>query len=192
MALGIAGSCLYGAVMGGYGFNAAQVIYSGLKAPMLLALATLLCLPNFFVINTALGLRDDFHLAFRGILSTQVAIALCLASLSPVLLFSYACDIAYPAAKVLNGLFFAGASLGGQLMLREHYGPLIKKNPRHRTALTGWLLLYVFVAIQLAWVLRPFIGQPDLPAQFLRKNAWGNAYIEVFNAISRTLGNWIQ
>ena len=40
-----------------------------------------------------------------------------------------------------------------------------------------WLLLYAFVGIQTAWVLRPFIGYPGRPTQFFRDNAWGNAYV---------------
>ena len=39
-----------------------------------------------------------------------------------------------------------------------------------------WLAIYVFVGIQMAWVLRPFVGDPRLPAQFFREHSWGNAY----------------
>jgi len=33
------------------------------------------------------------------------------------------------------------------------------------------------VAIQMAWVLRPFIGSPGNPAQFFRAESWGNAFV---------------
>ena len=42
-----------------------------------------------------------------------------------------------------------------------------------------WGLLYVFVAIQVAWVLRPFVGAPMLEPSFVRSNAWSNAYVVV-------------
>jgi len=29
----------------------------------------------------------------------------------------------------------------------------------------------------MAWVLRPFIGDPALPIQFFRPESWGNAFI---------------
>ena len=43
----------------------------------------------------------------------------------------------------------------------------------------AWAALYVFVAIQLAWVLRPFVGSPTLPTRFFREEAWDNAYVVV-------------
>ena len=47
-------------------------------------------------------------------------------------------------------------------------------------------MLYVFVAIQAAWVLRPFVGAPGLPASFFREEAWDNAYVRIFRAIWET------
>jgi hypothetical protein len=39
-----------------------------------------------------------------------------------------------------------------------------------------WLGIYVFIAIQMAWIFRPFVGDPSAPVQFLREESWGNAY----------------
>ena len=50
------------------------------------------------------------------------------------------------------------------------------------------MVLYVFVAIQLAWVLRPFIGSPNVPTRFFREDAWSNAYVVVLDTIWKTLG----
>jgi hypothetical protein len=63
--------------------------------------------------------------------------------------------------------------------LGRHYRGLVERNPRHRITRAAWLALYVFVAIQLAWVLRPFIGQRELEVTFLRSDALGNAYVEI-------------
>ena len=91
-------------------------------------------------------------------------------------------------ATALNGLMFAVASVAGQITLRRHYRPLIERNPRHRLALAAWLVLYVFVAIQLAWVLRPFIGSPGLTTSFFREGAWSNAYVELTRTLFPLLG----
>jgi hypothetical protein len=64
-------------------------------------------------------------------------------------------------------------------MLRRSYRPLIARQPRHRLLLVCWLVLYAFVGVQMAWVLRPFIGSPGTPVQFFRTDAWGNAYLVV-------------
>ena len=50
-----------------------------------------------------------------------------------------------------------------------------------------WLLIYAFVGIQMAWVLRPFIGDPHSPTHFFREGAWGNAYVEIVHIIMRAL-----
>jgi len=46
-----------------------------------------------------------------------------------------------------------------------------------------WLGLYVFVGIQMAWVVRPFVGAPGQPVQFFRAASWGNAYEVVLRLV---------
>ena len=174
---------LYGAVMGSFGARALQSLYSALKVPLLLLTSSVVCLPSFYVVNTILGLRDDFAVAFRGILAAQASVAICLASLAPVTVFSYVATNNYRLAILMNGFYFAIATLAGQITLSRHYEPLVQLNPRHRLGRRAWILLYIFVAIQLAWVLRPFVGAPDIPTQFFRTEAWSNAYVVVTNMI---------
>jgi hypothetical protein len=169
----------YGAVMGSYGLRAEQALYSGIKVPLFLGGATLVCLPNFFVVNTLLGLREDFTAACRGILASQATIAVALAAQAPFVALAYASSDNYRWAIVINGAWFALASLAGQMTLARHYGPLVARNQRHRTGRTAWLVLYVFVAIQLAWMLRPFVGAPAMETTFLRQGPLTNAYVVV-------------
>lgn len=173
----------YGLVMGSYAGRPVQMLFSGLKVPMLLGIATLICLLNFFVVNSLLGLRDDFGMALRAVLTAQAAVAVSLAAFMPVTAFFYASlpdtRDSYPTAIAANGFIFLVASLGGQLALNRAYRALIVRNPQHRYGRLAWLGLYIFVAIQLAWTLRPFIGDPDKPTGFLRQGAWGNAYVEI-------------
>ena len=173
--LGMAGGFVYGAVMGTYSGRFLQALFSALKVPLLLAVSSLLCLPSFFVVNCLLGLRQDFAAACRGLLGAQAALALSLAALAPLLAVAYQSIDRYEQATISNGLAFALATAGGQLALARHYAPLIRANPRHRTARRFWVLCYVFVAVQMAWVLRPFIGAPGLSTRFFRENAWSNA-----------------
>ena len=71
---------------------------------------------------------------------------------------------------------FAVASFSGQRLLWAYYRPLVRRNPKHRQMLWTWLAIYIFVGIQMAWVLRPFVGDPGAPVQFFREHSWGNAY----------------
>jgi hypothetical protein len=174
---------LYGAVMGSFGgvFSPAalQMLYSGLKVPLLLLATFVLSLPFFFVANSLLGLRSDFADAVRALLATQAGLAIILASLAPFTLFWYASADEYQAAVAFNGLMFFIATISAQWILRSYYRPLIQRNPTHVWMLRTWVVVYSFVGIQMAWVLRPFVGTPGSPVQFFREESWGNAYVVV-------------
>ena len=77
----------------------------------------------------------------------------------------------------------AVASFSAQWMLRREYAPLIRSNPRQRWMLRTWIIIYIFVGIQMGWVLRPFIGNPRAPVQFFREGSWSNAYLFVLQTI---------
>ncbi len=180
----------YGAVMGSYAESIAdirpwQMLYSATKVPILLVATFLLSLPSFYIANSMLGLRDDFGQAIRALLTCQAALTIVLAGFGPLTLFCYACGATYSQALVFNGLMFGLASLAVQVLLRRLYQPLIVRDVRHLWMVRTWLAIYTFVGIQMGWILRPFIGSPDLPTGFLREEAWGNAYLEVFGILYR-------
>ncbi|MHC4514072.1 MAG: hypothetical protein ACYTGW_10050 [Planctomycetota bacterium] len=173
----------YGALMGTFGGVGLQVPVSALKIPLLIAVSTLICLPSLFIVNTVVGLREDFGAVLRGIFAAQATVAVCLCALGPFLLLLYASTPDYQVTKAFNGALFLIASLAGQKTLAVHYAPLIRANKRHRTGRQVWWFLYVLVTIQMAWVLRPFIGAPGLPVQLFREEAWGNAYVQIYELI---------
>jgi hypothetical protein len=181
----------YGAVMGTFGGligeRLLQVLFSAIKVPLLLVATFALSLPSFFVLNTLLGVRDDFKEALRAITATQAALTVVLASLAPCTLLWYASSADYQSAILFNALMFGIASLSSQWHLRRLYTPLIARDARHRLLLRVWLILFAFVGIQMGWLLRPFIGNPTEPVRFLREDAWGNAYLAVLQMITNTL-----
>ncbi len=183
----VAFGMFYGGVMGTYGGLGGprmwQVVYSAVKVPFLLFTTFFLSLPSFFVINTLLGLRPDFPRVLRALLATQAGLTIILSALAPYTVFWYVCGSRYQPAILFNGAMFAVASVSAQWMLRRSYQPLVISNPKHRWMLRAWLVIYVFVGIQMAWVLRPFIGDPIAPVQFIREGSWSNAYEVVIQMI---------
>ena len=183
---------LYGACMGSFGGvigqRAWQVAISAVKVPLLLSATFAVSLPSFFVLNSLFGLRHDFAAALRAVLATQAGVAIVLASLSPFTLLWYASFSDYNMAVLFNLGMFAVASFAGQILLWGYYRPLIAKNPRHRLMLWAWVVVYAFVGIQMAWILRPFIGNLSGPPQFFREDTWGNAYLIVLELVGRLLG----
>lgn len=183
---------IYGAAMGTFGGLAGdrpwQVVYSATKVPMLLAVTFLLALPTFFVLNTLMGLQRDFPSVLRALFQTQAGLTLLLASLAPFTLLWYASFEDYPTAVLFNGVLFGAASFSSQVILRRCYRRLIGGNPRHGPMIVAWLILYVFIAVQMAWVLRPFVGDSHLPVRFFREDAWNeNAYVVVIRSILRMI-----
>ena len=173
----------YGAVMGTFGGvrdeRALQLLYSGVKVPLLLLVTFALSLPSFFVLNTILGVRSDFAESLRALVATQAVLTIVLASFAPFTALWYASSVEYRPAILFNAAMFGVASVAAQGLLRRWYAPLIARNPRHRTLLRAWLVIYAFVGVQMAWVLRPCVGDPNSPTTFFRDGAWGNAYVEL-------------
>jgi hypothetical protein len=67
----------------------------------------------------------------------------------------------------------------GQAGRLSHYGPALR-------VLFAWLAANLFFGSQLSWILRPFIGSPHLPVQFLREDAFnGNFFEAVFRSAVR-------
>jgi hypothetical protein len=186
-------SLLYGAAMGTFRALASQpqwllqIVYSAIKVPLLLTATFIISLPSFFVLNTLVGLRNDFAQAVRALVAAQAGLAIVLASLAPLTLFWYASSAVHREALLFNAAMFGVASFTAQWLVRGYYRPLVARHPRHRWLLWCWLFVYTVVAIQMAWLMRPFLGAPGQKIEFLRPEAWDNAYVIVLRMIWRTL-----
>ncbi|MGD9128663.1 MAG: hypothetical protein PVH19_14905 [Planctomycetia bacterium] len=173
----------YGLAMGSSNGRPLQMLYSGMKLPMLIFATCLICQPVFFMANTLAGLRNDFREATRAIWTSQAVVAITLASLTPLALFWYISFDSYRFAVLMNAFMMTIATVGGQIKLWSAYRQLIARNRKHRIMVWVWLLCYAFVGIQMGWLLRPFIGSPGVDTTFFRPEAFSNAYVVVFHLI---------
>src|SRR4051812_49094791 len=189
----VAFSLLYGGAMGSYRATLGkaqwleQIAISGVKVPLLLSVTFVISLPSFYVINSLLGLRRDLAASIRALVAAQAGLAIVLASLAPFTLLWYASSRSYSEALLFNGAMFAIASFSAQWLVRRYYRPLVAHNPRHRLVLWCWIGVFTLVGIQMAWLLRPFIGSPYADVQFLRDDPWDNAYEFVARLVWKTL-----
>ena len=175
----IIGGCgaFYGACMGSFGgAKWDQILYSALKVPLLLGVTFAFALPTFWMLNTLSGLRDEFLVCLRALAAAQAGQAIVLASLAPFTLLFYASFANYQNAILWNVAMFAFAAASAQHLLKIYYRPLIRRDVRHRKLLFGWLFLTGFIGLQSAWMLRPFVGNPEKPTAFIRTEGWSNAY----------------
>ena len=178
---------IQGAMMGSYalfnGGSALFVVWAAFKVPLFLGIAAGLCFPALRVLYYLVGLGDEFGPTIRALAAAQAAFAAILAALAPFVLVFYASGISYRGALVLNLALFAVAGLAAQNVARGRLQALLARESRHLKLWAVGLGIWAFVAVQLAWNLRPFIGSPDAAIQFLRPDAFSNVYLALWKIL---------
>jgi hypothetical protein len=163
----LGGAALFGVALGSFGGSIAQMLSSGLKAPMMLLGTTALCLPAFHVMQLT---RSPRPLSLPQSLSIQAhalaAIGLWWGALALPLLFLASTVQHY---RLAQGLALLVGAVGGAVGLwRFHRRFVAASGAVPRGMLAGWFVLYGVVGAQLSWFLRPFLGAPDQPFELLR------------------------
>lgn len=185
------GCALYGGAVGIWR-SPEQAIYTAIKVPLLIFLT---CGANALLnglLAQVLGSGLSFRQSSLAILMSFTIVALVLAALSPVAFFIYfnAPPLASAGHSVGHGLILVADVLfvgyAGVVANRRLLRLLERRcasTGAGRSVFWSWLAGNFFLGAQLSWVLRPFIGAPHLPVQFLRDNPLnGNFYETLFNA----------
>ena len=176
-----------GAMMGSYalfnGGSAVFMMWAAFKVPLFLGVAAALCLPALRVLYDLVGLGDEFGATMRAFAASQAAFAAILASLAPFVLVFYASGVSYRGALLLNLALFAIAGVAAQGVARGRLQKLLARDGRHLKLWALGFVIWAFVAVQLAWNLRPFLGAPDSPLEFLRPDAFSNVYLGLWRIL---------
>ena len=185
LAWGVAGCLAFGAALGSYGGGAAQTAAAALKMPLLLLGTSALCFPVLFVLQT---LRAPRPMSLGAAVTVQLvslsATAVVWGAFAPPLLILVGSPHHYRLAQFLSlGVGAAGGRAGLGRFLRLH-APLTGAESRVPGYLVLYLLLFAMVGGQLAWVLRPFVGDPGLPFQLFRESG-GDMLTHVFGLLVR-------
>ena len=184
--VGLCGA-IQGALMGSYAlFNGGSslfIVWAAFKVPLFLGIAAGLCFPALRVLYYLVGLSDEFDATIRAFAAAQAAFAAILAAMAPFLLVFYASGLSYRGALILNLCLFAVAGLAAQGVARGRLQDLLKRDSRHLKLWAVGFGVWAFVAVQLAWNLRPFIGSPDVEIQFLRPDAFSNVYMALWKIL---------
>lgn len=201
LAVILVGTGLYGAAMGSWR-DPRQALFVAIKFPMIILLTTIGNALLNAMLAPLLGLDLNLRQSFFAILMSFTIAAAILGSFSPLAAFlvwnlppmSSAAKISKAAYSFIQ-LTHVGviAFAGGAANLR--LGRLLRQFSSNTAAahrvLFAWLAGNLFVGSQLSWILRPFIGAPYLPVQFLRPTAFhGNFYESVFSSMHQLLNTW--
>jgi len=192
-----------------------QTLASACKVPLLFLLTLLVTFPSLYVFAALQRLPLDFRGTLRLLLLAIVVHLAVIASLAPVFAFFAASTKSYSFMLLLNVAFFAVGGVLGFLMLRRAtHGMFATARPetppqpaddaavplapppvpRHRHGadqarriLRIWCLVYGIVGAQMAWLLRPFLGSPDLPFSLFRARE-DNFFVGVVRALGTLFG----
>lgn len=190
----VVGAGCYGAAMGWWR-DPQQGLFTAVKFPLIILLTTLGNALINGMLAPLLGLNIPFRQSFAAILMSFTATATILGAFSPLIAFlvwnspaiasTPSAGRAYNFILLAHVIVIAFAGTIGNARLFQLLHRLGGSRKVAQRVLLTWLTGNLFLGSQLSWILRPFIGSPGLPVEFLRTTAFhGNFYEAVFNAVS--------
>ena len=192
----ILGAGLYGAAMGWWRAPQ-QGLYVAIKFPLIILLTTFGNALINGMLAPLLGLNIPFRQSFMVIVMSHAITAAILGAFSPLILFlvwnappmtaGAAGAPTYNLIMLAHVGVIALAGITGNLRLWQLLTTIGGRAAVARRVMLAWLWGNMFLGSQLSWILRPFIGSPDLPVEFYRQNAMhGNFYEAVFHAFLKS------
>jgi hypothetical protein len=190
------GAGLYGAAMGCWR-AALQAVFVAVKLPLIIVLTTAGNALLNAMLAPLLGLNITFRQSFLAILMSFTIACAILGSFSPLAAYlvwtsppmttdAVLSSGTYSFIQVMHVAIIAFAGVVANLHLMKMLRQMSGTAAIARRVMVAWLAGNLFLGSQLAWILRPFIGSPGLPVEFLRATAFkGNFYETVFGAAAR-------
>ena len=188
----VVGSGVYGATIGLWR-SPMQAVFTGIKFPLVVLLTTLVNALINSMIAQLLGNGITFRQSSAAILTSFALMSVILVSFSPVTLFiwfntpplssgdSY---ISHSFMLLAHISVIGMAGIISNVQLLRMLKVLCSEPGAAIRILGSWLAMNLFLGCQLSWILRPFVGSPGLPVQFLRSNAFeGNFYEIAFQSL---------
>jgi hypothetical protein len=180
-------SALYGAMAGAYS-GALQAISAGVKLPLLFLASFAVCFPAFFVVQVLLGSRLkllQLAVLVAGALSLTTVL---LAAFIPIPAFFLITGANYYFQHLLHIAIVFVCGLFGMYALHDGLAVVCEKRGVYpRKALTivrVWAVIFGFVGVQMAWNLRPFLGDRNQPFQVFGRYE-GNFYAAVIYSVKK-------
>lgn len=194
----VAGTALFGAAVGSY-IGGGQILHAAVKMPILFLGTLGVTLPLMHVAAAIFGTGYTFSQTALLCLTSIALTGTILGGTAPVMML-FALSAPYPSYNSylwLVLLMVACIALaGGVSVAALHRGmrAAARSGADVLRTIACWLVVYHFVGGQMAWLLRPFVGDNrDVFGGFsLERNLQGNIYegiVNAFLAALRTSGN---
>jgi hypothetical protein len=185
--VGLAG--FFGLVAGAYS-GPAQAIAAGIKLPFLFFATFAVCFPAFFVVQVLVGSRLRLVQVAVLVFGALALTSVLLAAFVPITAFFLVSGANYYFQHLLNIALAGVAGAFGMYALHEGLSVVCEKRgvyPRKAlTIMRAWAVLFAFVGIQLAWNLRPFLGDRNQPFRVFGAYQ-GNFYAAIVYAVNKLM-----
>jgi len=182
-------SAFYGLVAGSYS-SWMQAFSSALKLPALFLVTFVICVPVFFIVQILVGSRLRFLQVIILVMTALSLTAILLATFVPVVAFFVITGSNYYFLQLLHVVIVVIAGGLGMYVLHEALSLVCERRgvyPRKAmTIMRLWAVLFAFVGIQMAWNLRPFLGDRGQPFQVFRDYE-GNYYAAIVYSVNKLL-----
>jgi len=189
----IAGTALFGAAMGSWR-DPLQALYTAIKLPLVLLLTTLGTAMLNAMFAPLLGVNIGFRQSLLAVWMSFTIAATILGGFSPVLAFLVwnlpALETQPSAHGVLllsETAMIACAGLAANLRLVQLLRRFSGSERAARRVLVAWLAANLLLGAQLSWNLRPFVGSPGLPVEFLRPDPFHSNFFEALFRVAKSL-----
>jgi len=180
---------LYGAGAGAYA-GPLQSLSAAIKLPFLFLGTLAICFPGFYVIQVLVGSRLRFTQVLALVTGALALTAVLLAAVIPVTAFFLLTGANYYFLELLHVVIVLGAGFAGMVMLHDGLAFACEKRgvyPRKAmTIMKVWAVLFAFVGVQMAWNLRPFVGDRGQPFKIFRHYE-GNFYTAIIYSTQKLL-----
>jgi len=192
----VAGTAAFGLVVGAWR-DPVQGIYTAIKFPLIVLLTAAGNGLLNGMLAPLLGTNISFRQSLLAVLMSFTIAATVLGACAPLIYFiiwnapalvtktaSAGRTHSMILLTVVGAIAIAGIVANARLLqlLRQLSG---SRSSARRT-LMAWLAGNLLLGSQVSWILRPFVGSPSLPIQFLRDDPLnGNFFESVFRALQR-------
>lgn len=184
----LVGTALFGAAVGSWR-DPFQAAYTAIKFPLIILLTTLGTGLLNAMLAPLLGLNLSLRQSLLAVLLSFTIAAAILGASSPLIYFlvwntppllpgGRGATSAHSLLLVSQTVVIAFAGGSANLRLLQLLRELAGSREVALRVLVAWLGANLLLGSQLAWILRPFVGSPALPVEFLRKDAFVGSFFE--------------
>lgn len=181
----VCGSALYGVTMG-LNHSPLQALVSAIKVPTLFLVTLVICLPTLHFIGLLFGSTIRFGQSLIILLAGVSLTSILLGAFAPISLLFLASGSDYPFLLLMHVAIFAFCGAAGLYSVNRNFVTIQRQvsgsvAPPSGHVLKAWMLLYMFVGTQTAYLLSPFISRG--PGFVLFHTEGGNFYTYLWSVL---------